>query len=95
MGGVAADIFEDVTLTWDGVDYVIPANKCLRLAYKVEMALRQDSGLNAFELLHNPPMTSLAFAYGAALRFAGVVVTDEAVHAVLVRDFVKIGRAHV
>lgn len=81
-----ADIFEPVTLTWEGQDYTVLATRCMRLAYVVEMALRQDSRLSIFELLENPPLTALAMAYAAALRFAGAVqVRDEQVYLVLAR----------
>ncbi len=83
MGSSGQNIFEPVTITWQGEDYVIPAEKGMRLAYTVEMALRQDSNLSVFELMQNPPLTTLAMAYGAALRFAGVPVSDEEVMQVL------------
>jgi len=79
------DIFEAVTLTWDGQDYTVPPERCMRLAYKVEVALVQDSRRSVFEILESPLMTTLAMAYGAALRFAGAVVTDEEVYLVVAR----------
>ena len=73
-------IFRDITLEWEGETFTVPADKGLRLAEKVELALRSDSGLSVFELVLNPPITTLSRAYGAALRFAGCRVTDEAVY---------------
>lgn len=74
-----SDIFEPVVLTWKGQDYTIAAERCMRLIHTVEMALKQESKLQIFELAINPPVTCLAYSYAAALRFAGAEVRDEEV----------------
>lgn len=70
-------IFEDVTLTWDDQDYVVPAGPklwglCKTIYKKVPLSQMGDIG-------DNPPLVAEAFA--AALRHAGVpmsvVYTDE------------------
>ena len=71
-----SDIFQDVVLRWRGETYPVPAEDCMKLAYKVETALRQDSGGNFFELMLNPPVTGLAIAFAITLRHAKVSVTD-------------------
>lgn len=80
------DIFAPFTLNWKGTDYVVPADRCMKLAYVVEMALRQGRDMTVFEALKNPPLTVTAMAYGAALRHAGAVVSDGAVYKSLVES---------
>lgn len=75
--------FEDVTLTWQGNALIVPANRLLMLIAKIEDALAGPDGDQAIAVLfrrNGPPHTRLAAAYGAALRYAGHVVTDEEVY---------------
>lgn len=71
-----SDIFKSIEITWNGGIHTIEPDRCMRLAYLVEMALKQDSGKTFFDLITNPPLTGLAYAYAAALRYAGVAVSD-------------------
>lgn len=86
-----SNIFEEVTLKWRGAEYKVPPERCMRLAYIVEMGLRQDSNISVFELVSNPPVTALAMAYAAALRHAGAAVTDEDVYLDLVKSVTSDG----
>lgn len=75
--------FEDVTITWQGDDYTIPANRQLMLVAKIEDALAGDTGEQAIGMLlrrEGPPYARLAMAFGAALRFAGCEVEDDAIY---------------
>lgn len=75
--------FDDVTLTWQGADYVVPANRQLKLIAKIEDALAGDDKEQAIAVLfrrNGVPHTRLAAAYGAALRYAGANVSDEEVY---------------
>lgn len=76
MSAGSTDIFAPIVLPWKGAEYSVSAEAQMRLAYVVEMALIGDSGRTFFEVITNPPMTSLAMAYGAGLRHAGVKVSD-------------------
>ena len=75
--------FEDVTLTWQGKDYVVPANRQMMLIAKIEDALGGEAGDQAIAVLfrrNGVPHSRMAAAYGAALRYAGASVTDEEVY---------------
>lgn len=75
--------FDEVTLTWRGEDYIVPADRQLMLVAKIEDALSGDSGKQAIALLlrpEGPPYARLAQAFGAALRFAGCHVSDDEIY---------------
>jgi len=75
--------FEDVTLGWDGKEYVVPANKQLLLIATIEDVFAGASGRQALEVLcrgSGPSYSTLARAYGAALRYAGADVSDDEVY---------------
>lgn len=75
--------FEEVTLTWKGEEYTVPADQQLMLVAKLEDALSGDTGEQAIGMLlrrEGPPYARLAMAFGAALRFAGCHVADDAVY---------------
>lgn len=75
--------FSDVTLGWQGDSFTVPANRQLMLIAKIEDALAGDGGEQAIAVLfrkNGAPHSRLAAAYGAALRYAGADVTDEAVY---------------
>jgi hypothetical protein len=75
--------FEDVTITWRGTDYTIPAKGQMMLIAKLEDALSGDTGQQALSVLfrkEGPPYSRLAAAFGAALRHAGASVTDEDIY---------------
>lgn len=75
--------FEDVTLSYDGKSYVVPADRVLLLVAEVEDALRGRGSQSAVEVLlrsGGPSQARLAQAYGAALRFAGADVRDDEIY---------------
>ncbi len=85
--------FEDVTLSWAGADYTVPAAKLMMLVAKVEHHL----SLNLATGEHEPPLqvlfrrggvpaTRLAFTLGAALRYAGAEVTDAEIYLSIQED---------
>lgn len=81
--------FEDVTISWDGEDYVIPANRQLMLIAKMEDALAGGTGQQAISVLlrpEGPPYARVAMAFGAALRFGGAVVTDDEIYLKMMDD---------
>lgn len=84
--------FEDVTVGWQGKEYVIPANKQMGLIARVEDALSGDSGIQAINVLmqkQGPSYSRLAAAFGAVLRYAGAQVTDEEIYLSIMDDFSK------
>lgn len=90
--------FEDVTLSWKGADYVVPANRQLMLIAKIEDALAGDEGDQAISVLfrrNGAPHSRLAAAYGAALRYAGASVTDEEVYLSIHQDIASQSREAV
>jgi hypothetical protein len=64
--------FDDVTISWAGTDYVVPANRMMMLVCKLEDALAGDAGEDAMTvLLHKQPRARIAHAYEVALIYAG------------------------
>lgn len=90
--------FEDVTLSWKGMEFTVPANKQLMLIARIEDALAGEKGEQAISVLFRrggPPFSRLAVAYGAALRFAGARVTDEEVYLTIQSDIAEKSKAAV
>lgn len=86
--------FEDVTLSWGGEDYVVPANEQLELIARLEAAISDEGGHSAVVRLMQPggPSTArLAKGYGAALRYAGAKVTDNDVYLRIDEDLAGAG----
>jgi len=82
---MAGNIFDPVTIGWQGREYVVPAERVLKLIYHMEMAITLDGRrMNIFDLLANPPLSALSMVYGAALRFAGADVADDEVYGALI-----------
>lgn len=81
--------FEDVTLTWQGQDFTVPANRVFELVRRVEMTIMDGKHTAAFVLLLNNavPQSVLAMAYAEALRFAGADVTAEEVYLTIMNGF--------
>lgn len=70
--------FDKVELKWKGQSYTIESNRVLRLIARIEEVVTIDE-LVKYAARQTAPMAKLAMAYGAALRYAGVEVTDEEV----------------
>lgn len=75
-------VFEDVTLTWKGDEYTVPSSRVMGLIATIEdhisiAQLYRDGG---------PQLTRLAFAYAAALTYAGCRVSSEDVYASCFQD---------
>jgi len=90
--------FEDVTISWRGQDYIVPANRQLMLIALIEDALSGDSGKQALSVLfrrEGPPYSRLAAAFGAALRHAGARVSDEEVYLSIMEDMAQRSKAEV
>ena len=88
--------FDDVTLSWRGASFVVPANRQMMLIAKIEDALSGDSGQQALSVLfrrEGPPYSRLAAAFGAALRHAGASVTDEEVYLSIQTDLIAKSKA--
>lgn len=71
--------FDDVVFEWAGKEYRIPANRVLGAIARVEDIITMpDLGDRAKR--GTPPLSKVAQAYGAVLRYAGARVTDEEVY---------------
>jgi len=73
-------IFDTVTLTWKGKDYVIPPHHTLRAIARVEEVITIQE-LIQYGQRGTAPVAKLAQAFASVLRFAGASVTDEEVYA--------------
>ena len=69
-------IFEDVTLTWKGDEFVIPANQLMRLIAKIE----DEITIQELTASTGVKLSKLALAYTVALQYAGAKVTNEEVY---------------
>jgi len=88
--------FEPVTLTWQGTENTVPAERQMLLIAKIEDALIGDSGKQAISVLfakEGPPHSRLAMAFGAALRHAGAAVSDDAVYLSIQDDIANKSKA--
>lgn len=75
--------FEPVTLHWGEKSFTVKAEDQLRLIAEIEDALADKSGAPAVSVLMRdggPSFSRLSCAYGAALRCAGAVVTDDEIY---------------
>ncbi len=75
-------IFEDMTLHWKGKDYPIPAGRMLGAIAVLEQHISFAELTHPFALTRFS-LTRLSAAYGGVLRYAGCLVEDEEVYAVL------------
>ena len=84
--------FQDVTISWAGTDYTVPAKEQLGLVALVEDAIcapGEASATLALLRAGGPSHVRLARAYGAALRYAGAKVTDDEVYLSIQGDFAE------
>lgn len=68
--------FDKIDLKWKGQTYAVEPHRVLRLIARVEEVVTVDE-LVKYANRGTAPMAKLSMAYGAALRYAGVKVTDE------------------
>ena len=83
--------FEDVSITWGGDTYVVPADGQLLLVAKIECALKEATGKPAVAALLDregggPSYAALSMGLGAALRHAGADVTDPEIYLAIQAD---------
>ena len=72
-------IFNDVELTYNGDAYTVKADKVMKLIAVIE----DHISLAEISRDQGPPFSKLAMAYGAALRYAGCKVGDDAIYKAL------------
>lgn len=80
-----ANIFDDVTLEWDGVSYVIPSRRILGAIAVVEEVITLQE-LSERARKKKVPISLLSQAFGALLRYAGSKVTDDEVYQQMFSD---------
>lgn len=78
-------MFEPINLEWHGKPVSIPANRVLGAIATIEGVMTYNE-LQDFAMRGAYPAARVAAAYGALLRYAGEVVTDEQVYAGLFAD---------
>jgi len=71
--------FDDIRLTWHGIDHVIPANKVMGAIARIEDIITLTEIYEASQK-RSVKFSRVASAYGAVLRYAGAKVTDEEVY---------------
>jgi hypothetical protein len=76
--GIIMAVFQDITLSWKGEEYIVPANKVMRLIAKVE----DEINLQELNRDQGPPLAKVAMGYAVALEYAGAKnVTGDDVYA--------------
>lgn len=60
-------IFQDVTLTWNGIEYSVQSTDMMRLIAKVESEIT----LQQLTQAGGPPLAALSMGYAVALQHAG------------------------
>jgi hypothetical protein len=70
--------FDAVTLSWEGRDHTIPANRVLGAIARIEDVVTLEE-LSRYGERGTMPLAKLAMAYGAVLRYAGANVKDDEV----------------
>ena len=75
-------VFQDVTLSWNDAEYVIPADNVMRLIVKIEDQVRLSDLADG----KSPPIARIASAYAVALNHAGARVTADQVYASMFAD---------
>lgn len=84
-------IFSDITVSWEGAEYIVPAREVMPLIAAVEhqLTIGRD-GQSALQVIYRdggPPLSNLAMAYAAVLKQAGVTVeAGEVYQQILVGD---------
>jgi hypothetical protein len=72
-------IFQELVLTWKGVDYRVAPDNMLRLIAQVEDVITLNELYN-YSQKGAAPLSKLSLAYGLMLRYAGAKVQDEEVY---------------
>lgn len=75
-------IFKDVTLTWNGSTFTIPAVRVFACCAAIEEIMTAQEMAHAITT-HELKLVRFSKAYATALRFAGATVTDEQVYSSL------------
>ena len=71
--------FKDIEIGWRDETFIIPSNKVLGAIASVEEVVTVQQ-LAALTQVEDVPLSKLAQAYGALLRYAGCSITDEEVY---------------
>ncbi len=74
------NIFDPVTLTWNGAEHTVAPDRIMGLIARIEEAVLL-SEIHAAAQRGGLPLAKIAMAYGAALRYAGARVEDDEVYA--------------
>lgn len=74
--------FDDVTLTWKGRDYTIPARNMMGAIARIEDHVTMPE-MQRFGERGTAPISRLSSAFAAVLRYAGAAVKDEDVYAAM------------
>ena len=72
-------IFQPITLTWAGRDFVVPADRVMGAIGVIEDVVTFPELVGSLQS-SKPNMSKLARAYGAVLRYAGASVSDEEIY---------------
>jgi hypothetical protein len=75
-----SDIFTPVELVWAGKVHTVAPNRVMGLISQIEDVLTL-SELQGYAARGTAPMGKLCMAYGKALRYAGLSISDDAVYA--------------
>lgn len=72
-------IFEEVVLTWKGIEYKIEPDKVMGAIARVEDVITLKE-LGEYAQKGDAPLAKLAMAYASILKYAGAKLTDAEVY---------------
>lgn len=73
------NVFENIELKWEGKVYAIPSNRMMGALARLEEVITLGE-MRDFAIRKAAPIAKMSMAYGALLRYAGGVVTDDEVY---------------
>jgi hypothetical protein len=72
-------IFDEVILTWQGVDYKIDPDRIMGAIARIEEIITLKE-LGEYAQKGDAPLAKLAMAYASILKYAGAKVTDAEIY---------------
>jgi hypothetical protein len=75
-------VFEEISLTWEGVEYKIESTKVMGAIARIEEVITLKE-LGEYAQTGNVPMAKLAMAFASVLRYAGARVQDDQVYSAM------------
>lgn len=76
----ARRVFEDITLQWQGTDYVIRSDRVMGAISRIERVVTLYELLQMTAVQGAPSVSAVSMAFASILRYAGCDITDAEVY---------------